>query len=84
MIGSETGWAALQEALARYGPACEGDERFIADGRSSTLSADLAAVCATCPVLAECRTYATKARPHAMAGFWGGRWRGKPQEAVTT
>ncbi|MGS0560098.1 WhiB family transcriptional regulator [Microbacterium aurugineum] len=80
MIGSQTGWQALQDALARSSPACEGDERFISDGRTPTLSADLAVICAACPVLTACRTYATKARPHAMAGFWGGHWRGKPSQ----
>lgn len=80
MSTAAAAWTQLSAALLSHEPACAGDPRFISDGRTPTLSADLAAVCATCPILAACRAYATTARPHTMAGFWGGRWRGKPSQ----
>lgn len=75
-----TAWGELQDALATHEPPCQGDDRFIRDGRNDRLTDDLAKVCRACPVLAECRSYATKARPHAMAGYWGMKWRGKHVE----
>jgi hypothetical protein len=80
VVGAETGWCALRDALMRNEPACEGDSRFVSDGRSAAVTQDLAAVCARCPVFSACDSYAAKARPHAMAGFWAGRWRGKPSQ----
>lgn len=70
-------WSALQDALTRHEPACQGDIRFVSDP-SEALSADLAPLCASCPVLFECRNYARESR--TQAGFWGGLWRGPRAE----
>ena len=70
-------WSALQYALARQDPACQGDDRFLSDP-SESLSADLASICSTCPVLAQCRDYARESR--IQGGFWGGLWRGPRAE----
>ncbi|RBO71027.1 MULTISPECIES: WhiB family transcriptional regulator [unclassified Microbacterium] len=85
-MSAAAAWAELSRALLVLAPACDGDDRFISDGRSSATSTELASICADCPVLTVCRSYASEARPHTMAGFWGGRWRGKPlqHEAVKT
>ncbi len=79
-MSASIAWQALQQALTTSEPACRDDSRFLNDGRADVLRADLATVCRACPILVECRTYATLARPHNMGGFWAGRWRGKPTQ----
>ncbi|WEK62087.1 MAG: WhiB family transcriptional regulator [Candidatus Microbacterium colombiense] len=77
---STVAWAALQSEMATHEPACAGDDRFTDDKRSTAITEDLAAICAACPVLDACRRYATTARPHKLAGYWGMKWRGKVAE----
>ena len=67
-------WADLTRALQVVASACEGDDRFTDDATEH--DADLREVCASCPVLAECRSYSTHTRGHQIAGFWTGYRRG--------
>lgn len=78
-MSAANAWADLQRALMASDPACRDDARFVDDGRSATANRDLASVCASCPILAECRAYARAAPRHAIVGFWGGRRRGTRQ-----
>ena len=78
MTGAEA-WTALQLALSSEAPACQGDVRFVSDGRSRRTTAELAELCDECPILSACEGYARAMGPHRLtAGFWAGRWRGKP------
>jgi hypothetical protein len=72
-------WGNLQDAQAGSTPSCNNDARFIADDHSKSLTTELATLCSTCPILAECRAYATRVGPYRLAGFWAGRWRGDPR-----
>ncbi|WP_420792746.1 WhiB family transcriptional regulator [Microbacterium thalli] len=81
-MSAANAWAALQDALATTTPLCANDSRFISDGRSVALTRQLQNVCSACPILDTCRDYATTARPHTMAGYWGGAWRGKPMRGI--
>lgn len=74
-------WADLRRALQHMTPAWEGDDRFTND--DTTDDDALRAMCISCPILAECRAYATYARLHRIAGYWAGRRRGG-RETVTT
>lgn len=70
-------WANLQDALSATAPSCAGDARFTDDGRADSANADLAPICATCPVLAECAAYARAEKTSRLAGgFWAGKRRG--------
>jgi hypothetical protein len=67
-------WHTLQKCIDETAPACVGDPRFILDADDID-AAELANVCETCPLLAQCHDYANAARP--SAGVWAGkRWRG--------
>ena len=67
-------WDALEQAALQHTAACAGDKRFTDD---DTNPADLAHVCARCPLFAECVEYATTARP--PGGVWAGRRYGGTQ-----
>lgn len=67
-------WADLTRALQVTAPSCEGDDRFTDD--TTEHDADLRAVCASCPLLAQCRAYSTHTRGHQIAGYWAGHRRG--------
>ncbi len=69
-------WANLQSALAATDPSCKDDARFTDDGRADAANADLAPVCANCPVFDMCAAYARAERNHRMTGFWAGKRRG--------
>lgn len=65
---------ALTDALERITPPCHGDDRFTAD-RADISNADEVAMrrtCTGCPLLTECRSYASQTAP--AAGFWAGRY----------
>lgn len=74
-------WTNLTRALQTTTPSCEGDSRFTSD--DTTDDDALRVMCISCPVLAECRAYATYTRQHRIAGYWAGRRRGG-RETVTT
>lgn len=61
-------WDHLEQAALSHDALCAGDGRFTDD---DTNPADLAPVCARCPLFAECVDYATAARP--PGGVWAGR-----------
>lgn len=75
MVTADDAWAALSKALEEEVPLCEGDDLFTADRLAPEDAAFCLALCAACPVLAECRAYATAARP--ASGYWAGRQYGK-------
>jgi hypothetical protein len=57
-------------------PSCRDDSRFLDDGRAESGNADLAPICAACPVLAQCVTYARSASRDSITGYWAGKRRG--------
>lgn len=61
-----TEYAALQAALRRYRPACDGNDEFTADKPTSPDT--LARICAACPVLEQCAAYAAASKP--TGGCW--------------
>lgn len=78
---SEPAWQALQRALEVHEPSCVGDDRFITDTPSESALAAMAALCAACPVLAQCAAFARRHKTHQIAGFWAGRQRGLKRKA---
>lgn len=79
MTDAAHAWEALSAALTASAPACAGDARFTDDGRADAANADLAPVCASCPVLDACRGYALAEARHLIVGFWAGARRGTRQ-----
>lgn len=79
MTDARHAWEALSRALTASDPACAGDDRFTDDGRADSANADLTLICASCPVLAECRAYALAEAQHLIVGYWAGRRRGTRQ-----
>lgn len=73
MSAPSTAMSALSAALLTTTPACQGDDRFIADDQDAD---ELAHICAACPMYTICATYARTARP--PAGIWAGRRYNKP------
>lgn len=69
-------WEALSAALTASAPACKGDVRFTDDGRADAANADLAPLCASCPVLDPCHAYALAEAQHCIVGYWAGQRRG--------
>jgi len=53
--------------------ACAGDDRFTADNLPADLLEELPAVCAACPVTAQCDAHALEVE--AVWGCWAGQWR---------
>jgi Transcription factor WhiB len=72
-------WRTLCDALDVLRPSCRGDARFITDAPSRDLQAELAAVCAGCPLLEPCDAFADASDTYGTAGFWGGSYRGTGQ-----
>lgn len=70
---------ALVNAMDEHRPACRGDERFTLDREHVTdsMSADMSAICASCPLRAACEQYAAAERP--TGGFWAGRYWGRKE-----
>ena len=64
-------YTALTAALDVTPAECLDIELFVQDDLSKFEADALAAICADCPVLNQCRSYAAIARP--VAGFWAGR-----------
>lgn len=64
---------ALLVAMDAEPPACHGIDLFTADNLTKADVAVCAQICATCPLLALCASYASAARP--AAGVWAGRLR---------
>ncbi|MFI8632151.1 WhiB family transcriptional regulator [Microbacterium sp. NPDC077663] len=62
-------------------PACAGDPRFTADFLSAAAVAQLARICAQCPVRQACAAYADTLSPYTASGVWAGRRRGVVQRA---
>ena len=77
-------WDGLSDALTASEPACAGDDRFTDDGRADTANADLAPICARCPVLEACRAYALAESRYIITGYWAGRRRGTRQAIGAT
>ena len=53
--------------------SCAGDDRFTCDAPTPDLLAELQAVCACCPVTAQCDALALDVE--AVWGMWAGQWR---------
>ena len=69
-------WNELQEALQEHTPVCEDNDLFISDWFPAEAAKTL---CKTCPVYAQCKTYATTAKP--LGGIWAGiRYNSKGQQ----
>ena len=64
---------ALTDAMDHHRPACRGDERYVLDDPTTEQKSEMDALCATCPLLEPCRTYATAAKPRG--GHWPRRTR---------
>lgn len=72
MTATDAAYTALTYALEGGEQLCLDDARFTQDTTND--DAELAELCAVCPVQAACHAYALTARPDA--GFWAGqRWR---------
>lgn len=69
-MSASTTWTALRDALAVNTPLCAGDARFTAE--TSEHDAALRRICAQCPILEHCRTYARTAPRNGTWGFFGG------------
>lgn len=67
-----TSWGALLAAMAQTDPACLGDERFTDD---HTSAAELAPICDSCPLFAECRAAVDSAARGQVWGVMAGRER---------
>jgi hypothetical protein len=61
-------WDALETAMIATVPACNADDRFTDDDQDP---AEVATICAACPLNALCDAYAKSARP--KAGIWAGK-----------
>lgn len=62
-------YTALHLLMQEHTPACNGDDRYIADELSPADKRALADTCNKCPLLEACAAYANKAKPRA--GYWG-------------
>lgn len=70
-------WEALVDAMENHRPACRDLDLFTTDDLTKADVAACAAVCAECPVFAQCEQYRRIARP--AAGVWAGkRSNGRP------
>lgn len=58
----------MDQAACRYKPA----ELFFPAKAGRRLIAEAAAICRTCPVIEDCRTYSRNEK----WGVWAGEWRG--------
>ncbi|MFT3799466.1 WhiB family transcriptional regulator [Microbacterium sp.] len=79
---ADAAWAALAKALEDTEPPCAGDDLFTADSPSKDDQEFMRNLCAMCPLLAECASYALAAKP--AAGYWAGRRYGKPRAKPKT
>jgi hypothetical protein len=70
MTKTETAWAELQDAMAIVDPSCRNDPRFTAETKEH--DADLLAICAGCPLVDPCSTYARTANITQLFGYYGG------------
>lgn len=71
MTRASDAYAALIRAVETTCPPCRGDDRYLSD--HGPIPEDMAAMCATCPVMDLCCAYALADRP--QAGVWAGeRW----------
>lgn len=61
-------FAALQDALRGVTPSCNGVDVYTADHPSEDDVATMRVICASCPVLTRCQTYADAGRP--SSGYW--------------
>lgn len=69
-MNADMAWASLNAALQDREPECAGLDLFTADGLSDADRTVCASICAQCPVIAECASYASAAG--VTAGFWAG------------
>ncbi|MBO3664068.1 WhiB family transcriptional regulator [Microbacterium stercoris] len=74
---ADSAWQALSAALATKKPPCIGESRFIPDELSQPQQAELAVICAGCPILSQCSDFAGQVAPYRSAGFWAGSSRGR-------
>lgn len=65
--GSDEYWV-LTDRLRTTVPRCAGMPEYTADGISTEDRERLAGICASCPLLAECRAFAIASKP--TGGFW--------------
>lgn len=76
---SRRAWDELQDALTRVTPYCADDERYTADTLTNGDKHHMTQICARCPILTQCETYATQDKP--IGGHWPGRQL-KPERQV--
>ena len=69
-VTPEQAWDALNAALQKAAPPCDGRALFTADRLTDEQRAACASICATCPLLDLCEAYAVTAR--VTSGFWAG------------
>ncbi|WP_223690987.1 WhiB family transcriptional regulator [Leifsonia poae] len=69
-MSPDDAWDALNAALTRTVPPCDGKALFTVDRPTPAQRAACAAVCARCPAADLCDTYATTAK--VESGFWAG------------
>ena len=58
----------LSYAMENTAPGCDGDDRFTDD---TTPPADVASICAACPLQSLCEEFALAEKP--KAGIWNGK-----------
>lgn len=63
-------WRDVGEAMKRDDPACWGIDAFTADTVDDEEQLIMAGICAGCPMIDLCRTFAVREKP--AAGFWAG------------
>lgn len=66
-------YRALTDGLRTYTPSCAGMDEFTAGRVSPEATERMAGICAGCPLLEQCRAFATASKP--TAGFWAGSTR---------
>lgn len=69
-MNADTAWDALNAALDDEVPGCSGLDLFTADRRTDEQRDLCASICARCPLVHPCDTYAVAAR--VDSGYWAG------------
>jgi Transcription factor WhiB. len=81
-VNADTAWDALNAALDQEAPGCSGLDLFTADRRTEEQRAMCASICARCPFIHPCDTYALAAR--VDFGYWAGVERAVSRRATRT
>ena len=70
MTHASDAYTRLTLAMEQQTPSCDGIDAFTSDTLDREDRANLAAICADCPLQVQCAEYARAAKP--TAGYWAG------------